>query len=117
MFDTPLGDFNTSLWASSAMLKDEELTRVVVKMQKDAAEYLTPKGTNDPAVWNDLLVNQFGFDPKVAVAVLDNVGAQWEFSQARQDQYVGVGKALVAGGELTAEPDYEGLYARQYWTV
>ena len=117
VFDTPLGDFNTSLWASSAVLKDEELTRVVVKMQKDAAEYLTPKGTNDPAVWNDLLVTQFGFDPKVAVAVLENVGAQWEFSQARQDQYVGVGKALVAGGELTAEPDYEGLYARQFWTV
>ena len=28
-----------------------------------------------------------------------------------------VGKGLVASGELTAEPDYEGLYARQYWTV
>ncbi len=117
VFDTPLGDFNTALWASSAMLKDEELTRVVVKMQKDAAEYLTPKGTNDPAVWNDLLVTQFGFDPKVAVAVLENVGAQWEFSKARESQYVGVGQGLVASGDLTAEPDYEGLYARQYWTV
>lgn len=117
VFDTPLGDLNTALWASSAMLKDEELCRAAVRMQKDAAEYLTPNGTNDPAIWNDLLVNQFGFDPKVAVAVLENVGAQWEFSKARQDQYVGVGKALVASGELTAEPDYDGLYARQFWTV
>jgi len=117
VFDTPLGDLNTALWASSAMLKDEELCRVTVKMQKDAAEYLTPKGTNDAAVWNDLLVKQFGLDEKLAVAVLDNVGAQWELTKARQDQYVGVGKALVASGDLAAEPDYEGLYARQYWTV
>jgi len=117
VFDTPLGDLNTALWASKAMLADEELCRIAVKMQKDAAEYLTPGGTNDTTVWNDLLVNQFGFDAKVAVAVLDNVGAQWEFDQARQDQYVGVGRALVASGDLAAEPDYEGLYARQYWKV
>ena len=49
--------------------------------------------------------------------MLENVGAQWEFNTVRQDQYVGVGKALVASGDLKAEPDYEALYARQYWTV
>jgi NitT/TauT family transport system substrate-binding protein len=117
VFDTPLGDLNTALWASSAMLKDEELCKAAVKMQRDAAEYLTPKGTNDKAVWHDLLVTQFGFDEKVYEKVLENVGAQWEFDKKRQDQYVGVGKALVASGDLTSEPDYEGLYARQYWTV
>jgi len=117
VFDTPLGDLNTALWASSAVLKDEELTRATVKMQRDAAEYLTPNGINDKAVWRDLLVNQFGFDEKVYTAVLDNVGAQWKFDKIREDQYVGVGKALVDSGDLTAEPDYEGLYARQYWTI
>ncbi|MEJ7764330.1 MAG: ABC transporter substrate-binding protein [Acidimicrobiales bacterium] len=117
VFETPLGDLNTALWASSAMLKDEELCRATVKMQRDASEYLTPGGTNDRAVWRDLLVTQFGFDEKVYERVLENVGAQWKFDKTREDQYVGVGKALVASGDLTAEPDYEGLYARQFWTV
>jgi len=116
-FDTPLGDLNTALWASSAMLKDDELVRATVKMQKAAAEYLTPNGTNDKAVWHDLLVNQFGLDEKLSAAVLDNVGAEWRFDKVREGQYAGVGKALVASGDLKAEPDYEGLYARQYWTV
>jgi NitT/TauT family transport system substrate-binding protein len=116
-FDTPLGDLNTSLWASSAILKDDEVVRATVKMQKAAAEFLTPGGTNDRAAWRGLLVDQFGFEEKVYEAVLDYVGAQWEFDKARQDQYVGVGKALVASGDLAAEPDYEALYARQYWTV
>jgi len=116
-FDTPLGDLNTALWASSAILKDDEVVRATVRMQKAAAEYLTPGGTNDRAAWRELLVDQFGFDEKVYEAVLAFVGAQWEFNKARQDQYVGVGKALVASGDLAAEPDYEALYARQYWTV
>lgn len=116
-FDTPLGDLNTALWASAAILKDDEVVRATVRMQKAAAEYLTPGGTNDRAAWRDLLVDQFGFEEKVYEAVLAFVGAQWEFDKARQDQYVGVGKALVAGGDLAAEPDYEALYARQYWTV
>ena len=117
-FDTPLGDLNTALWASSAILKDDEVVRATVRMQKAAAEYLTPDGgTNDRAAWRDLLVDQFGFEEKVYEAVLAFVGAQWEFDKARQDQYVGVGKALVASGDLVAEPDYEALYARQYWTV
>jgi len=117
VFDTPLGDLNTALWASSAMLDDDELCQVAVKMQRDAAEHLSPGGTNDTAVWRDLLVTQFGFDEKVSSEVLANVGAEWRFDKSREDQYVGVGKALVASGDLTAEPDYEGLYARKYWTV
>jgi len=117
VFDTPVGNFNTALWASPAMLKDDELCRVTVKMQKDAAEYLTPNGTNDKAVWHDLLVAQFGLDEKVYERVLENVGAEWKFDKRREDSYVAVGKAMVASGDLKAEPDYEAFYARQYWTV
>jgi NitT/TauT family transport system substrate-binding protein len=117
VFDTPLGNLNTALWASAKMLEDDELCRVTVKMQRDAAEHLSPGGSNDDAVWHDLLVNQFGFDAKVATAVLDNVGAEWRFDKAREDQYVAVGRALVASGDLVAEPDYEALFARPYWTV
>jgi len=117
VFTTAVGDFNTALWASSAMLKDDELCRVAVKMQKDAAEYLTPNGTNDRAAWHDLLVTQFGFDEKVYDRVLENVGAEWRFDKRREDSYVAVGKALVAQGDLKTEPDYEALYARQYWNV
>ena len=117
VFDTPLGDLNTSLWASAAMVKDDELCRAAVKMQRDAAEYLTPGGTNDRAVWRDLLVTQFGFTEPLYERVLENVGAEWQFDKGREDQYIGVGKALVATGEISAEPDYEALYARQFWTV
>ncbi len=117
VFDTPLGDLNTALWASSAVLKDDGVVRATVRMQKAAAEYLTPGGTNDRAAWHGLLVDQFGFDEKVYDAVLANVGAEWRFDQNREAQYVGVGKALVASGDLSAEPDYEALYARQYWKV
>jgi len=117
VFETPLGDLNTALWASAAMLKDEELCKATVRMQKAAAEYLTPAGTNDRMAWHDLLVVQFGFDEKVYEAVLQNVGAQWKFDKVREGQYQGVGKALVSSGDLKAEPDYEALYARQYFTV
>jgi len=116
-FDTALGDLNTALWASPAMLRDDELCRVTAKMQKEAAEYMTPGGKNDPKVWHDLLVDQFGFDEKVYAAVLENVGAQWNFDKTRQGQFEAVGKALVTTGELAAEPNYDALYARQYWTV
>ena len=117
VFDTPLGDLNTSLWASSAMVKDEELCRAAVKMQRDAAEHLTPNGTNDKAVWRNLLVDQFGFAEPVYERVLENIGAEWKFDEERESQYVGVGQALVANGDLKQEPDYEALYARQYWTT
>ncbi len=115
VFTTSLGDFNTALWASSAMLKDDELCRATVRMQKAASEYLTPDGKNDRAIWRALLVDQFGYDEKVFSAVLDYVGAEWEFNQARQDQFVGTGKAMVASKDLAKEPDYEALYSRQYW--
>jgi len=117
VFDTALGDLNTALWASPSMLKDDELCRVTAQMQKRAAEYLTPGGVNDKTVWHDLLVTQFGFDEKVYTEVLNNVGAQWKFDANRQSQFEAVGKALVETKSLTAQPDYEALYAKQYWNV
>ena len=114
-YDTPLGDFNTALWASSAVLEDPDKTRMIVQLQKAAAEHLTPKGENDPAVWQDLLVTQFGYEEQVYEAVLDNVGAEWRFDDERRSQFEGAGATLLEQGTITAEPDYERFYARDYW--
>ena len=112
-----LGDFNTALWASSAVLEDPDKTRVIVQMQKDAAEHLTPGGENDPQVWKDLLVTQFGYSEPVYEAVLENVGAEWRFDKAREDQVRGAGRLLVEQGGIAKEPDYEQLFAREHWDV
>ena len=116
-YDTVLGDFNTALWASSQLLEDPDKTRIVVQMQKDAAEHLTPKGENDPAVWQDLLVTQFGYDQQVYEEVLGNVGAVWRFDEDRQAQFEGAGKTLLETGTITALPDFERFYARDYWDL
>jgi ABC-type nitrate/sulfonate/bicarbonate transport system substrate-binding protein len=117
VFDTPLGDLNTALWASATILEDPEVVDLTVRLQQAAAEYLTPDGDNDPDVWRELLVDSFGFDEAVYDEVLSNVGAQWEFDDTRLAQFEAVGAALVENGELEAEPDYEALYAREYWAL
>ena len=116
-YDTVLGDFNTALWASSEVLKDPDKTRVIVQMQKDAAEHLTPEGENDPEVWKDLLVTQFGYDEQVYEEVLGNVGAEWRFDEERQQQFEGAGQTLLEAGTITALPDFERFYARDYWDL
>ena len=116
-YDTVLGDFNTALWASSAALEDPDKTRVIVQMQKDAAEHLTPGGENDPEVWKDLLVTQFGYDEQVYEEVLGNVGAEWRFDEERQAQFEGAGQTLLEAGTITALPDFERFYARDYWDL
>ncbi len=116
-YDTVLGDFNTALWASSEVLKDPDQTRVIVQMQKDAAEHLTPKGENDPEVWKDLLVTQFGYDEVVYEEVLGNVGAVWRFDEERRAQFEGAGQTLLEAGTITALPDFERFYARDYWDL
>ena len=116
-YDTVLGDFNTALWASSATLEDPEKTRIIVKMQKDAAEHLTPDGENDPEVWKDLLVTQFGYDEEVYEEVLDNVGAEWRFDEERRKQFEGAGRTLLEAGTIAALPDFERFYATEYWDV
>ena len=116
-YDTVLGDFNTALWASSKVLEDTDKTRVIVQMQKDAAEHLTPKGENDPEVWKDLLVTQFGYDERVYEEVLSNVGAEWRFDEERQAQFEGAGQTLLETGTITSLPDFERFYARDYWDL
>jgi len=116
-YDTALGDFNTALWASSEVLEDPDKTRVIVQMQKDAAEHLTPGGENDPEVWKDLLVTQFGYAEDVAEQVLGNVGAEWRFDEERQAQFEGAGRTLLEAGTITSLPDFERFYARDYWDL
>ena len=114
-YDTVLGDFNTALWASSQALADPDKTRIIVQMQKDAAEHLTPGGENDPEVWQDLLVTQFGYDQEVYEEVLGNVGAEWRFDEQRQAQFEGAGRTLLEAGTITALPDFDRFYARDFW--
>ncbi len=113
--DTPVKDFNTANWASAKMLAKPEIVREVVQMQKKAAEYLTPGGDNDKAVWKELLVTQFGYDVPTYEAVLQNIGAVWEFNADREAQVRGAGKMLLDQKGITSEPDYETVFAREYW--
>lgn len=113
---TPVGDVNTANWASSKVLRERpDAVREVVKMQRAAAQYLTPGGVNDKAVWKDLLVTQFGYAVPVYEEVLSNIGAVATFDQTRVDQVKGAGKLLLAQGGIPKEPDYEQLFAREYW--
>lgn len=115
---TPVGDFNTANWASAKVLKERpDVVKAACLMQKQAAEYLSPGGVNDKAVWKDLLVTQFGFTEAVYSAVLDNIGARWQFDENRVAQVKGAATMLKAQGGITTEPDLETLFAREYWTV
>jgi NitT/TauT family transport system substrate-binding protein len=115
---TPVGNFNTANWASAKILTERpDVVREVVKMQKAAAEYLSPGGRNDRANWKELLVTQFGYTEPVYEAVLENVGAEWRFDDARAREVVGAGKMLLKQGGIKVEPDYESLFAREYWDL
>lgn len=117
VFDTPVGDFNTAMWASPAMLERPELCRAAALMQKQAAEYLTPEGENDPAVWEELLVTQFGYEEAIYEEVLSNIGAEWRFDGTREEQFAGAGQLMAELGIVAEEPDYETFYAREYWDL
>jgi len=114
--NTPIGDFNTANWASGKILRERpDVVKQVAQLQRQAAEFLTPGGTNDKARWKELLVNQFGFTQQVYEAVLVDVGAVWKFDKTREAQVTGAGRLLKAAGVIKTEPDYEGLYAREFW--
>ncbi len=114
---TPVGDLNTANWASERSLRRPHVVREVVQMQRKAAELLTPGGSNDRQRWRSLLVDQFGYAEPVYQAVLDNIGAVWRFDAAREAQVRGAGRLLLEQGEIDREPDYEAMFAREYWTA
>jgi NitT/TauT family transport system substrate-binding protein len=115
---TPVGDFNTANWASAQVLEERpDVVRAVCRMQKDAAELLSPGGENDKARWKELLVDQFGFQEEVYQEVLDNVGARWEFDEKRVEQVMGAARMLQQQGGISTVPDVEQLFAREYWDV
>ena len=81
-------------------------SRAVAKMQRDAAELLTPGGgANDRTEWRKLLVDQFEYSEEVYEAVLDNVGAVWRFDATRKAQFEGAADLMLAQGVITAKPD------------
>ena len=110
VYSTPTGDFNTAMWAAPHVQDDAELLEAVVAMQRDSAEHLTPGGQNDPQVWRDLLVDQFGYPEPVYEEVLSNIGAEWRFEDRRRSQLEGAGQMMLSSGILTREPDFEALY-------
>jgi ABC-type nitrate/sulfonate/bicarbonate transport system substrate-binding protein len=73
IYGTPAGDINTAMWAGPKNLGDADLLTAVTKMQRDAAELLTPNGVNNPVEWRKLLVEQFEYPEDVYKAVLDNL--------------------------------------------
>jgi ABC-type nitrate/sulfonate/bicarbonate transport system substrate-binding protein len=109
LYDTPAGDFNTAMWAAPKHLGNPELLAAVVKMQRDAAELLTPDGKNSEAEWHKLLVDQFGFTEGVYKEVLSNVGAVWRFDDSRRQQYEGAAELMLAQGVIKTKPKVDDL--------
>lgn len=113
-YTTGLGNFNTAIWASPKMLARPEVLKAVTKMQRDAAEYLSPGGKNDPDVWRDLLVKQFGYTEQVYQEVLSNVGAEWRFDDTRKAQFEAAAKEMRATGVLKKDVDFSQVFELQY---
>jgi NitT/TauT family transport system substrate-binding protein len=109
VYDTPAGDINTALWAAPKNLGDTDLLRAVTRMQRDAAELLTPGGVNSRTEWHTLLVEQFEYAEPVYEAVLDNVGAVWRFDATRKAQFEGAADMMLAQGVITAKPSVDDL--------
>jgi ABC-type nitrate/sulfonate/bicarbonate transport system substrate-binding protein len=109
VYNTPAGDINTAMWASPRNLGDADLITAVSKMQRDAAELLTPNGVNSPTEWHKLLVDQFEFAEPVYKAVLDNVGAEWRFDDKRRSQFAGAAELMLAQGVITTRPNLDDL--------
>lgn len=112
VYSTPAGSLNSVIWASKTAAADKDLLAAAGQMQKAAAEKLSPGGrTNDPAVWKDLAVQQFGYEEKVYEALLPNVGAVWSFEGTWREQAAAQGERMVAAGLLKKAPDLGTLLA------
>jgi len=114
IYDSPAGDFNTAIWASPKNLGDPDLLLAVTSMQRDSAELLTPKGTNDASEWHQLLVDQFGYTEPEYQAVLENIGAEWRFDQRRRSQVEGAADLMLAQGVITSKPRIDDLLLLDY---
>lgn len=114
IYETPAGDINTAMWASPRNLGDPDLLTAVTKMQRDAAELLTPRGINDAAEWRKLLVDQFGYTEEVYRAALDNIGAEWRFDDKRKAQFEGAADLMLAQNVITTRPRIADLFALDY---
>jgi NitT/TauT family transport system substrate-binding protein len=114
LYGTPAGDINTAMWAAPKNLGDADLLRAVTKMQRDAAELLTPGGVNSPTEWRKLLVDQFEYSDAVYQAVLDNVGAVWRFDANRKAQFEGAADMMLAQGVITTRPKIDDLLLLDY---
>lgn len=109
VYDTPAGDLNTAMWAAPKNLGDADLLTAVARMQRDAAELLTPGGVNDPGEWRKLLVEQFEYSEAVYEAVLENVGAVWRFDDTRKAQFEGAAELMLGQGVITTKPRIDDL--------
>ena len=104
VYDTPAGDINTAMWAAPKHHGNPDLLKAVTKMQRDAAELLTPGGVNSETEWRKLLVDQFEFSEDVYKSVLSNVGAVWRFDDSRRRQFEGAADIMLAQGVIQAKP-------------
>ena len=109
MYDTPAGDFNTAMWAAPKHLGNHDLLEAVTRMQRGAAELLSPGGNNSEAEWRKLLVERFEFPEAVYKEVLGNVGAVWRFDESRRRQYEGAADLMLAQGVITKKPNIDDL--------
>jgi len=110
VYETPAGSLNSVIWASRAAAADKDMVEAAGLMQKAAAEKLSPGGRrNDPAVWKDLAVTQFGYEEKVYEALLPNVGAVWDLDDTWRAQAKAQGDRMVAVGLLKTAPDLDRL--------
>lgn len=107
VYESPVGSLNSCIWASRRMAEEPAMLRAATRMQRAAALHLTPDGRNDPAVWQNLTVEQFGYPSEVFEALLPNVGAVWRFDDARRRQAEAAGRRMLALGLLSAEPAYD----------
>lgn len=114
IYDTPAGDINTFMWAAPKNLNDPDLLRAAAKMQRDAAEFLTPRGVNSQAEWRKLLVEQFEYTEEIYRAALENVGAEWRFDDRRRSQFEGAGDLMVAQGIIPSKPRIGDLLLLDY---
>ncbi len=110
VYDTDLGNFNTAMWCAPKNQDDADLIEAVVKMQRDAAEFLSPDGENDADEWRTLLVDDFEYEVPVYEEVLSNIGAEWRFGDDRKAAVEAAAEILLTSGQLTTEPDLDALY-------